>query len=195
MLTGIELFQHRFSGNPENPCFFLKSVKLNGFQVPRFRTIFGDISPKIFASSCSWQKIRFQKTEYTWGKFCAEGAIFLRLTYDLNRRPRAAVLEDKPAQPLPCGSYLVSDINEEKRKWPSRKKVRKFRVKSFLKFRHFTSISLAFCYFEGDIRYIQSPSKYKGNTSKMTKFENTFHSKFSNFFSRRSFFSPHLCQR
>ena len=31
----------------------------------------------------------------------------LRLTYDLNRRPRAAVLEDKPAQPLPCGSYLV----------------------------------------------------------------------------------------
>ena len=23
MLTGIELFQHRFSGNPENQCFFL----------------------------------------------------------------------------------------------------------------------------------------------------------------------------
>ena len=42
MLTGLELFQHRFSGNPENPCFFLKSVKLNGFQVPRFRIIFGD---------------------------------------------------------------------------------------------------------------------------------------------------------
>ena len=81
---------------------------------------------------------------------------------------------------------FISDINEKTRKWQSRKKVRKFWVKSFLKFRYFASISLAFCYFEGDIRYIQSPSKYKGNTSKMTKFEKTFHSKFSNFFSRRS---------
>ena len=56
--------------------FFLKSGRLNRFQVPRFRTIFGDFFSKIVASSCSWQKIRFQKTEYTWGKFCAEGAIF-----------------------------------------------------------------------------------------------------------------------
>ena len=83
---------------------------------------------------------------------------------------------------------FISEISLRTEKWPSRKKVRKFRVKSFLKFRHFTSISLAFCYFEGDIRYIQSPSKYKGNTSKMTKFEEKKHSKFSNFFSRRSFF-------
>ena len=60
----------------------------------------------------------------------------------------------------------ISDINLRTDKWQIRKKVRKFRVKIFLKFRHFTSISLAFCYFEGDIRYIQSPSKYKGNTSK-----------------------------
>ena len=53
MLAGIELFQHRFSGNPENPCFFLKSVKLICFQVPRFRIIFGDFFSKSFASRCS----------------------------------------------------------------------------------------------------------------------------------------------
>ena len=53
MLTGIELFQHRFSGNPENQCFFLKSGRLNRFQVPRFRTIFGDFFSKSFASRCS----------------------------------------------------------------------------------------------------------------------------------------------
>ena len=49
MLTGIELFQHRFSGNPENQCFFLKSEKLNRFQVPSFRTIFGDF---FFENAC-----------------------------------------------------------------------------------------------------------------------------------------------
>ena len=33
--------------------FFLKSGKLICFQVPRFRTIFGDVFSKIFASICS----------------------------------------------------------------------------------------------------------------------------------------------
>ena len=53
MLTGIELFQHRFSGNPENQRFFSKSGRLNRFQVPRFRIIFGDFFSKSFASHCS----------------------------------------------------------------------------------------------------------------------------------------------
>ena len=40
-----------------------------------------------------------------WGKFCAEGATF---STDIRKSAVLdAVLEDKPAQPLPCGSYLV----------------------------------------------------------------------------------------
>ena len=41
---------------------------------------------------------------------CAEGAIFLEPR--LESAVLDAVLEDKPAQPLPCGSYLVSLLQD-----------------------------------------------------------------------------------
>ena len=42
-------------------------------------------------------------------KFCAEGAILSQLQ-STSLAVLDAVLEDKPAQPLPCGSYLVTEL-------------------------------------------------------------------------------------
>ena len=99
MLTGIELFQHRLSGNPE-------IRKIEPFPGSQFSDHF-------------WR--------FFFEKFCI--ALFLgkklvanyRIVCEVNFAPKAqnfstdirksavldAVLEDKPAQPLPCGSYLV----------------------------------------------------------------------------------------
>ena len=42
MLAGIELFQHRFSGNPENQCFFeIRKTEL--FPGSPFSDHFGDL--------------------------------------------------------------------------------------------------------------------------------------------------------
>ena len=107
MLTGIELFQHRFSGNPENQCVFFELAKIE----PVPGSPFSDHFWRLF-----------------FEKFCI--ALFLgkilvanyRIVCEVNFAPKAqkfstdirksavldAVLEDKPAQPLPCGSYLVN---------------------------------------------------------------------------------------
>ena len=102
MLTGIELFQHRFSGNSEISMFFFELAKIEQFSGSPFSDNF-------------WR--------HFFKKFCI--ALFLgkilvanyRIVCEVNFAPKAqnfstdirksavldAVLEDKPAQPLPCG--------------------------------------------------------------------------------------------
>ena len=96
MLTGIELFQHRFSGNLENQRFFL-SWRLHRFQVPRFRTIFGDLflGKILVANYRIVCEVNFAPKAQNFSTDIRKSAVL------------DAVLEDKPAQPLPCGSYLV----------------------------------------------------------------------------------------
>ena len=53
MLTGIELFQHRFSGNPENQCFFWNQEDWTVSRFPVFGPFLVIFFSKSFASRCS----------------------------------------------------------------------------------------------------------------------------------------------
>ena len=107
MLTGIELFQHRVSGNPGNQRVFFEIRNIERFPGSPFSDHFWRLFFEKIYIGLFLAKNQVSKNRIYMRQILRRRRNILRLTYDLNRRPRAAVLEDKPAQPLPCGSYLV----------------------------------------------------------------------------------------
>ncbi len=76
--------------------FFFEIRKTDLFSGSPFSDHFWRLFSKMFASSCSWQKYWFQINEPITFSIAVLHAVL------------DAVLEDKSAQPLPCGSYLVT---------------------------------------------------------------------------------------
>ena len=83
----------------------------------RFWDLFGDIFWNNFTSDCWAGKSSFRNANSILIENCAEGAILSQLQ-STSLAVLDAVLEDKPAQPLPCGSYLVAKF-PYLRKWQS----------------------------------------------------------------------------
>ena len=115
MPTGIELFQHRFSGNPENHYKNPDLANKEATRGTQFWDLFGDFF-EIISHQSGRRKNRTSKMRlYYWVKFCAEGANFLEPR--LESVTLDAVLEDKPVQPLPCGKREGNWSAKRRRKW------------------------------------------------------------------------------
>ena len=75
------------------------------------KSYLGNVGAKIVLrkGACNNEKKIAPKAQNFTNQDCAEGAIFLESR--LESAVLDAVLEDKPAQPLPCGSYLVMSLD------------------------------------------------------------------------------------
>ena len=76
MLTGIELFQHRFSGNPENQCFFWNQEDWTVSRFPVFGPFLATFFQKVLHRVVLRENTGCKLPNCMWGKFCAEGAKF-----------------------------------------------------------------------------------------------------------------------